>query len=166
MSKKKVSNPNAGITFNKANQKYYARFYRDGKEHYVGTYCTVEEARNAREKALAKMETTGFVSGYTRNRSGKGGTGEADPWKVIMDPDPSSFSNPEHVIRFKVLLGAIEDLEQPESRNIYRGAIEWFNGERKYPKGYSFDEICGIFRLDTAAVKEALNKKLRNNELK
>lgn len=166
LQKKPLENPNAGINFNKANKKYYARIYKEGKEYYVGTFARIEDAREARRKALLKVDETGFTRGYTRSRSKKDGTGESDDWKTLREPDQTSFGNPEHVLRYRVLMGAIDDLKEPESDSVLRGAIDWFNGRDVYPKGYSFDEICGIFRLDPDAVRDSLRVKFNRKELR
>jgi hypothetical protein len=57
---KRVSKNNSsgfpGISFIKHRNKWRARFHRNRQEHHVGMFNTIEEAVEAREKAILKFE--------------------------------------------------------------------------------------------------------------
>jgi hypothetical protein len=152
----------AGVSYNSVTGRYYARFYKNRKEYYVGSFGSEEEATVAREAAKRDLENGIDIEGSNRSQYQLGEY--PGDWETYFYDSihPNFLDNPEYEIRYYVMIGALRDLRNSKRGPIREDAIEWINGRCESPPTYSFAEICELFNIDPDKARERINSNIDN----
>ena len=133
---------------NGGNKCWQGRAWKSGKYHWVGNFCTAEDARDAVASFKVKPEV---VDNCLHANS-------LDPilpsqYRCQSRLDPRL--NRELLLRFAILEQVLRDLDSPNPK-IKREATDWVKGITKSPKTFSFKDICDLCEADEKKAKTSL----------
>ncbi len=136
---------------------FQLRVYANHTEYYIGSYPTIDEAREAKRLALEEITTNGapqYV--YCRARdAGNDYDGDEITW--FFDSIRSvSDQRPECRLRFAIIVGAILDLYRSPGNAESRDARRWITGNTSCPETFTFEYITEMFGLNTKLARRRL----------
>lgn len=138
------------IYHQKRDNLYIAKVFHNKKEYYIGGFKNKEDAIQARDKALPEI-LAGKTSKY-RSRSNSNHRKKSTDLDLRLES--AYMDEPEYQLRYAVLMCSINDVCQSVEHPEYSKSRNWILGLTPSAKTFSFEEICDLFHLNSAAVRE------------
>lgn len=138
-----------GIYHQSKDNLYIAKVFHKRKEYYVGGFKDKEEAIEARKTALEDI-----LNGNAHKYRSRVNCAQS----INFDTESNSvyLNDPEYRLRYAILMTALRDACHPD-RPEYKKSRNWILGESYSEDTFSFDDICELFKLNAAAVREKIN---------
>lgn len=144
------------IHYQKNDKLYVVKVFHDKKEYYVGAYKDIAVARENRDKARARIEAGDTTSFRSRANGVKRKIQTDSEWFMDYLNYPSYMDQPEYRLRFAILVNSLRDICNKNDLSAYNQANNWIMGHVASTESFSFEEICDMFRINYAAVRDRI----------